>query len=193
MQIVLPSSRREALSSGQMYYFTGAPCMKGHSAKRYAMNSTCVECSAVSQKAIYAKYPNRKSKHDRSYRAAHSERIRASKKAYSEKNKDKIAARSKQWRIDNAAKLRGYQRQYSRKHLPAPTRPIPTACECCGGPPVPNAFHLDHCHVTNEFRGWLCMKCNTGIAKLGDDLAGVLLAVDYLRRASPANVPTVNP
>ena len=63
------------------------------------------------------------------------------------------------------------------------TRPAPTTCECCGGPPNGRGlFHIDHNHVTGLFRGWICSNCNTGIGKLGDDLQGVLRAVEYLRK-----------
>jgi hypothetical protein len=54
------------------------------------------------------------------------------------------------------------------------------ACDICRreGP-----TELDHCHVSGTFRGWLCHKCNTGLGKLGDDLAGVRRAIAYLLRS----------
>jgi hypothetical protein len=54
------------------------------------------------------------------------------------------------------------------------------ACDICRreGP-----TELDHCHVSGTFRGWLCRKCNTGLGKLGDDLAGVRRAIAYLLRS----------
>jgi hypothetical protein len=64
---------------------------------------------------------------------------------------------------------------------PAPTRPEPSRCECCGNPPHgKQSLHLDHDHAANTFRGWLCMNCNHGIGKLGDDYDGVLRALRYL-------------
>ena len=56
--------------------------------------------------------------------------------------------------------------------------PKPTLCQCCEKPTT--VFHLDHDHETNNFRGWLCAHCNQGIGKLGDNLQGVLKAVNYL-------------
>ena len=38
----------------------------------------------------------------------------------------------------------------------------------------------DHCHTTNDFRGVLCGKCNTGIGMLGDTYESVKKALDYL-------------
>jgi len=55
----------------------------------------------------------------------------------------------------------------------------PELCECCGKVPKKH-MALDHDHKTNEFRGWICDKCNVGIGLLGDDLEGVTNAMNYL-------------
>lgn len=82
----------------------------------------------------------------------------------------------------NREKLAIYNR--NRKGLPQPTRPKPLTCEACdGGPNGTGGLHLDHDHETGAFRGWLCSKCNTGIAMLGDTAQGVSNAVAYLLRA----------
>ncbi len=47
----------------------------------------------------------------------------------------------------------------------------------------PRALALDHCHKTGKFRGWLCFKCNTGLARFGDSLEGIQNAYNYLKRA----------
>ena len=57
-----------------------------------------------------------------------------------------------------------------------------TPCECCGS--TKQKLHWDHCHETHEHRGWICNNCNTGIGKLGDNIEGVLKAVDYLARVN---------
>ena len=54
-------------------------------------------------------------------------------------------------------------------------------CDCCGKPMERPNF--DHCHATGKFRGWLCYNCNIGIGKLGDDIPGLMQAVDYLKRS----------
>ena len=75
------------------------------------------------------------------------------------------------------------QRQRRWKGLPEPTRPEPETCECCGVGSR-QALCLDHDHATGVFRGWLCHKCNLGIGKLGDNLTGVMQAVNYLQGKS---------
>jgi hypothetical protein len=88
------------------------------------------------------------------------------------------------WKIRNPGRLAELNR--IRLGLPAPSRPMPTTCECCGGAPngQGRTLHYDHCHVTGAFRGWLCASCNTAIGKLGDNLQGVYNAVRYLTPAS---------
>jgi Recombination endonuclease VII len=86
---------------------------------------------------------------------------------------------------DGGAKQRARSNRWSRKKqgLPTPTRPEPTTCECCGGPPLKYSLHIDHDHDTGAFRGWLCFNCNVSIAKLGDNIEGIVRALTYLQKA----------
>jgi hypothetical protein len=36
--------------------------------------------------------------------------------------------------------------------------------------------------VSGAFRGWLCHKCNTGLGKLGDDIADIRRSIAYMTR-----------
>jgi hypothetical protein len=38
----------------------------------------------------------------------------------------------------------------------------------------------DHNHETEQFRGWLCHKCNLGLGNLGDDAERCKRAAEYL-------------
>lgn len=66
--------------------------------------------------------------------------------------------------------------------------PKPEICDCCKKAPKHLSGRrkvglvLDHDPSTNTFRGWLCDKCNKAIGMLGDDLDGILNALDYLKR-----------
>ena len=51
-------------------------------------------------------------------------------------------------------------------------------CAICGGE-TPD-LKLDHDWETGTNRGLLCRECNVGLGMLGDDIEGVLRALDYL-------------
>lgn len=40
---------------------------------------------------------------------------------------------------------------------------------------------LDHCHQTGKIRGILCVKCNTGLGKIGDKVSDFERAIKYMK------------
>lgn len=60
--------------------------------------------------------------------------------------------------------------------------PEGTPCELCGDT---DSIVFDHDHDTNTFRGWLCDSCNRSIGGLGDDVSGLVTALNYLIRTHP--------
>jgi hypothetical protein len=54
-------------------------------------------------------------------------------------------------------------------------------CAICRQPPARGALVVDHCHESGLFRGLVCGAHNTGIGLLGDSLATLLRARDYLK------------
>ena len=93
-------------------------------------------------------------------------------------------------RLDNRCKECIKEQTQIRKklHKSAPVKP--QLCECCRK--VPIKWVLDHDHSDNSFRGWICDQCNTGIGRLGDNLDGVILAVNYLLRYKLQKCSTKN-
>ncbi len=59
-------------------------------------------------------------------------------------------------------------------------------CHICGVPEIECArkLHLDHDHISGNFRGWLCKKCNTAIGMLGDSKEILAVAINYLENSS---------
>ena len=60
-------------------------------------------------------------------------------------------------------------------------RPKPECCEICGEDPAPRSLHLDHCHRTGAFRGWLCPQCNQALGLVKDDPKTLRTMIDYIK------------
>lgn len=95
---------------------------------------------------------------------------RKNKKSFPRHNhsKDNLDSRCKKC-ITKQTKVR------NRLRKKAPDKP--EVCECCKKETT--KLCLDHNHTDNSFRGWLCDKCNTGIGNLGDNLQGIVNAMNY--------------
>lgn len=182
---------------------TEKTCKRGHVGE-YNTSGRCRICQREAWKIRYAD-PTRRAEavtRAREWKAANLEKARAGGRARYAKDPSKIKANRQRYRLKNidAYRARGraqYRAQRARNieahrarlrrgaGLPEPTRAAPERCECCGG--LPNgknhSLHLDHCHETGRFRGWLCFRCNSAIGKLGDTIDGVLRAASYLAKS----------
>lgn len=99
----------------------------------------------------------------------------------------KDMTRTRKWALENPERRRDIvlKSLHKLRGLPPPTRPRPKLCELCGRPSNGRGrLHLDHCRVTNGFRGWLCASCNLGLGSLGDQISRLKLAIAYLQRAA---------
>lgn len=78
------------------------------------------------------------------------------------------------------------------KNLKKTAPPVPTdhVCPICqrneedlrkSNPNKKGVWCCDHDHETNEFRGWLCHKCNLGLGNLNDDITRLQRAIDYIK------------
>ncbi len=91
------------------------------------------------------------------------------------------------WRARNPGKTREYwlkrygitEAEYNALLLKQGGR-----CALCEKRPADEprgVLNVDHCHTTMRVRGLLCMKHNNGLGALGDDEAGLLAALAYVR------------
>lgn len=76
--------------------------------------------------------------------------------------------------INEQARIAKYRRKYKVN-----ANEVPIECELCGGT---TRIAYDHCHATGKFRGWLCMKCNTALGLVGDNIELLQKMIDYLKR-----------
>lgn len=88
-------------------------------------------------------------------------------------------------RLDNRCRDCIKEQSKLRKELHKIAPDKPEVCECCKK--IPLKWALDHDHSDNSFRGWLCDKCNTAIGNLGDDLEGIVNAMNYFLSRPPKN------
>lgn len=112
-------------------------------------------------------------------------KCKAAIRAWKEKNKGRERERNRAYQAKRRAAdpARELARERRYQGLPEATRPAPAACELCGGPPTGRGgLHLDHCHATGKFRGWLCSKHNTGLGLFQDDPVLLRRAAEYLER-----------
>lgn len=55
-------------------------------------------------------------------------------------------------------------------------------CALCGTPENASKWllHMDHCHITGKFRGWLCKPCNLWISRLEKQVVRLPTLIAYL-------------
>ena len=85
--------------------------------------------------------------------------------------------------------LREIKKRILKKH---PKPDFGQKCDLCQKPvykqkkDVPDgvdgtwSWQCDHDHDTNEFRGWICKKCNTGLGGIGDNKEVMEKLVNYM-------------
>lgn len=168
-------NRAQAIAIGAKIYL-GRPCKTCGTAEKQVNGSGCVSCNRRRVLEWERRNPEERRKRKTQYRQKASPEAIARRKA---------AAAA--WRVRNKQRTRVSGRRH--RGLPEPTRAEPEMCESCGTPVflLWGSLHLDHCHITGAFRGWLCSQCNTGIGLLGDNLEGVSKAVKYLKRAESSD------
>jgi hypothetical protein len=123
----------------------------------------------------------------KSPKSATSERARFA--AWYAKNKEVHNAFRKAKRDANPEKHRAYarkqQKRQTRKNILNISREEPANCEACGilFASTRMGACLDHCHLTNHFRGWLCHNCNSALGLAGDTPEAMKRLLDYVTSA----------
>lgn len=83
------NEHHQAKLNGDMYYFTGKPCSKGHVARRYTSSKSCTECHTA-----------------RNFDQIRTPKARSYAKMYRDENKEKISLFRKKWLAKNPGKSR---------------------------------------------------------------------------------------
>jgi Autographiviridae endonuclease VII len=132
----------------------------------------------------------------RRYRESHKEQIKAAARRYRETHREQINAYARRkWRTDpdHREKHRGRNRLAQRRMVFRKVYGISWAdyeamferqggaCAICKRTGL--TLCVDHCHLTGEVRGLLCIRCNSAIGFCSDDPALLQAAAAYLQAA----------
>lgn len=130
------------------------------------------------------KAPGRNAACKRAYRIANREKTnRRAAEAY---RRDPEVFRARALRYYNK-KTALEKRELKRRSrgLPSPTRAEPENCEVCdvSAMTFSRGLHLDHDHLLDRFRGWLCPCCNRAIGEAKDSPVILRALAAYLERS----------
>lgn len=149
----------------------------------------CKECEATRKKSVKAitqrrnRYKKNKAKiiaYNKAFRLKNLEKSKLTSKAYYEKNK----AKSLQHGWKQKGILNSSGKYFTIEDHAKELLRCNGACEICG---TINTFHkkgmvVDHNHKTGLFRGILCAFCNTAISYLKEDIKNFEKAIKYLKK-----------
>lgn len=151
-------------------------CVNGHDTAFHGRDKQgrCRECTRIRNRARYAADPEA---------ARNSREANARWRANPENRARQQVHQRERYYRDPTIKERQRERERARQGITGygTQPPLGTPCQnpACGR--TDELLCVDHDHVSGEFRGWLCRRCNTGIGALGDSETGLLGALSYLR------------
>lgn len=92
-----------AKSLGHKYYFTGKPCSRGHTTKRFASSGNCTECHPALTKSWYEKNEN-----SEGYKA----KVLAAGRKWRGENRELVNRRSQEYKKNNRGKATALDAKY---------------------------------------------------------------------------------
>lgn len=136
-------------------------------------------------KAWRAANPDKVAAQARRYRAKHPDKIRVIKGRYREKNRERLlpieaeqaAARRKRDPAGERRRQLAWQQRKEARLERIAGRPRAHVCELCSSQ---ERTVFDHCHVSGEFRGWICDRCNKTLGLVKDSPALLRALAAYL-------------
>ena len=151
-------TRKDALSIGAKYYFTGKPCKHGHIANRFVSTRTCTECQAMHGKQWNADNPEQAKKFSRDYhrkaRQLDPQKYRDRDKARSGRHQTpEYRAQAKAYYQRTKAERCAYRREWTKQdRLRNPSNAIAADLRSLVGTAIKKQFG-EKAHKTNELIG----------------------------------------
>lgn len=126
----------------------------------------------------------------KAYREANKEQRRDTIRAWRERNPQKMADYRKNHAEQNTERMRKWREKNRIRKLYGITNEQVSAmrksqngkCKICGihGSKISRGLHVDHCHITGNVRGLLCINCNQALGHFKDNPALLREAAKYL-------------
>jgi hypothetical protein len=195
--IHLPATAMRAKALGDVYFFTGKRCKKGHLSHRYTSSNNCVECIAEKRGQVGINYRGRSSKRSEENQQRAQSAIDAGHMTYTSSdacpkghverfvttNNCTGCAKANDKRRGNVIKWKRIEKVYglTRDAFAALLSSQQLQCCICRCALTEATSHIDHCHKTSRVRGLLCGPCNRGIGIFKDDISRIENAIKYLR------------
>lgn len=136
---------------------------------RDGVRGECIDCAKVVRRQWYEANKDKAVEAARRWQQRNPERTAAYREEYRNRPERKRAMRDRHYRMTYGISADDFDALLAGQG---------GVCAICD---VPDPAHLDHDHRTGEIRGILCVNCNQGLGKFGDDLAVLERAVAYLR------------
>jgi hypothetical protein len=192
----MPATGQRARELGEILYFTGKRCTKGHLSPRYASSGNCSECIANARGKASINFSGRSSRRSSENHAA---ALTALSNGLLEYMADKacphghyrryvktnncidcdVETRSKRSEKSKWARVK---KEYGLTESDVAQMLKKQGCQCLICDININAgYHIDHCHSTNKVRGLLCQKCNQAIGLLRENESLFFKAAEYIR------------
>lgn len=157
--------------SADCFYLDGRD---GHS------SGICKTCRIAQTTAYRIKNPDKSRQWSLNYKRKNPEKAKARELAYKKKFPEKVREAARK----NVRKRFLRSLNIDEDIISATFKAQGGICAICKIEGRSGARHgglvVDHCHVTNKFRGLLCSPCNTALGKFQDSPAIVHRAADYL-------------
>jgi len=184
-KVYYEKNKEKIKADRKAYYEKNKEKIKAYSKAYKEKNKEKVNAN---RRAYYEKNKEKLNANNKTYREKNKEKTRAYSRAYYEKNKEKLNAKNRAYHKKNRHKKRAkdLKRNFgiSLHEYNLMLTEQKGKCACCGihQNELTINFAVDHDHDTGLIRGLLCGICNTAIGKLGDNIEGLMRALNYLEK-----------
>lgn len=203
-----PATAIRARQLGEMYFFTGKPCKRGHVSLKYSSSGNCALCISEKRGKVAFNHKGGSSKRSpenqlladeahgngftryqsltkcpqgHTVRFVTNNNCVACSNATANKRKEKArwARIYKEYGITQTDFNKMLQQQDNK-------------CSICSCDINQQNTHIDHCHNRNIVRSLLCNRCNQAIGLLDENIHNFESAIKYLQRHlnEIATIPT---